>query len=153
GNPRRFARLARRIARAKPIVAVKAGRTRAGSRAAGSHTAAMAAGDTAGDALFPQAGGIRADTIEQMVDVGSLLDSQPLPAGRRVAIVTNAGGPGILAVDAAESLGLSVVPFSGETRRRLGEFLPPEASLGNPVDMIASAGPAEYRRAAEIALA
>jgi len=152
GNPRRFARLARRIARTKPIVAVKAGRTRAGSRAAGSHTAALAASDTAVDALFHQSGVIRADTIDEMFDIASCLEAQPLPSGRRVAIVTNAGGPGILAVDACEAAGLRVTPFSPATRERLAAFLPAEASVGNPVDMVASAGPNEYRRAIEVAL-
>ncbi|HTK30055.1 MAG TPA: GNAT family N-acetyltransferase [Vicinamibacterales bacterium] len=152
GNPRRFAQLARRIARRKPIVAVKAGRSRAGSRAAGSHTAALAASDTAVDALFHQAGVVRADTIDEMFDLAALLDAQPLPAGRRVSIVTNAGGPGILAVDACEAAGLDVVEFSAETRARLAAFLPPAASTRNPVDMVASAGPAEYRRAIDVAL-
>ena len=86
GNPRRFGRLARRIGRKKPIVAVKAGRTRAGSRAATSHTAALAASEVAVDALFRQAGVIHADTIGEMFDVGACLDAQPLPRGRRVAI-------------------------------------------------------------------
>ena len=152
GNPRRFARLARRISRTKPIVAVKAGRTRGGSRAAGSHTAALAANDVAVEALFHQSGVIRADTIDEMFDIAACLDAQPLPAGRRVAIVTNAGGPGILAVDACESAGLTVAPFSEETRGRLSAFLPAAASTGNPVDMVASAGPDEYRQAIEIAL-
>jgi len=152
GNPRRFARLARRIGRTKPIVAVKAGRTRGGSRAAGSHTAALAANDVAVDALFHQSGVIRADTIDEMFDIAACLDAQPLPAGRRVAIVTNAGGPGILAVDAAESAGLIVAPFSAATRARLAAFLPAAASTGNPVDMVASAGPDEYRQAIEVAL-
>jgi acyl-CoA synthetase (NDP forming) len=153
GNPRRFARLARRIGRTKPIIAVKAGRTRGGSRAAGSHTAALAANDTAVDALFHQAGVIRADTIDEMFDLAACLDAQPLPAGRRVAVVTNAGGPGILAVDACESVGLTVAPFSSATRARLGAFLPPAASTSNPVDMVASAGPDEYRQAIEVVLA
>jgi acetyl coenzyme A synthetase (ADP forming)-like protein len=152
GNPRRFARLARRIGRTKPIVAVKAGRTRGGSRAAGSHTAALAANDVAVDALFHQAGVIRADTIDEMFDIATCLEAQPLPAGRRVAIVTNAGGPGILAVDACESCGLTVPPFSSETRARLGAFLPPAASTCNPVDMVATAGPEEYRQASQVAL-
>jgi acetate---CoA ligase (ADP-forming) len=152
GNTRRFARLARRISGKKPIVALKAGRTRAGSRAAGSHTAALAASDTAVDALFRQSGVIRADTIDEMFDIAACLDSQPLPAGRRVAILTNAGGPGILAVDACEAAGLRVSPFSAATRERLAAFLPAEASVGNPVDMVASAGPEEYRRAVEVAL-
>jgi acetate---CoA ligase (ADP-forming) len=152
GNTRRFARLARRIGRQKPIVAVKSGRTRAGSRAAGSHTAALAASDTAVDALFRQSGVIRADTIDEMFDIAACLDAQPLPAGRRVAVVTNAGGPGILAVDACEGAGLRVSPFTDATRQCLAAFLPAEASVGNPVDMVASAGPEEYRHAIEVAL-
>jgi acyl-CoA synthetase (NDP forming) len=104
------------------------------------------------DALFRQSGVIRADTIDEMFDIAACLDSQPLPAGRRVAIVTNAGGPGILAVDACEAAGLRVSPFSAATRERLAAFLPAEASVGNPVDMVASAGPDEYRRAVEVAL-
>jgi acetyl coenzyme A synthetase (ADP forming)-like protein len=152
GNTRRFARLARRISRQKPIVAVKSGRTRAGSRAAGSHTAALAASDTAVDALFRQSGVIRADTIDEMFDIAACLDAQPLPKGRRVAVVTNAGGPGILAVDACEGAGLRVTPFTDATRQRLAAFLPAEASVGNPVDMVASAGPEEFRRAIEVVL-
>jgi len=152
GNPRRFGRLARRIGRKKPIVAVKAGRTRAGSRAAGSHTTELAASDVAVDALFRQAGVIRADTINEMFDVAACLDAQPLPSGHRVAIVTNAGGPGILAVDACEAAGLTVAEFSDATRRRLAEVLPAAASLGNPVDMVAAAGPDEYRRCIEVVL-
>jgi acetyl coenzyme A synthetase (ADP forming)-like protein len=152
GNTRRFAQLARRIGRTKPIVCVKAGRTTAGSRAAGSHTAALAASDTAVDALFHQSGVIRAQTLDEMFDIAACLEAQPLPRGRRVAIVTNAGGPGILAVDACEAAGLTVAPFSNETRARLLTFLPPEASVGNPVDMVASAGADDYRRAIEVAL-
>lgn len=152
GNPRRFARLARRIGRKKPIVAVKAGRTRAGVRAAGSHTAAFAASDVAVAALFHQSGVIRADTIDDMFDIAACLDAQPLPLGRRVAIVTNAGGPGILAVDACEAAGLTVAEFSAETRARLAAFLPSVASVGNPVDMVASASGDDYRRAIEVAL-
>jgi acetyl coenzyme A synthetase (ADP forming)-like protein len=153
GNPRRFARLARRIGRHKPIVAIKAGRTRAGSRAAGSHTAALAASDAAVAAMFRQSGVIRADTIDEMFDIAACLDTQPLPRGRRVAIVTNAGGPGILAVDACEASGLLVPQFSAPTRAALSAFLPAEASVNNPVDLVASAGPAEFRRAIEATLA
>jgi acetyl coenzyme A synthetase (ADP forming)-like protein len=152
GNPRRFARLARRIGLKKPIVAVKAGRTRAGSRAAGSHTAALAANEVAVDALFHQAGVIRADTIDEMFDIAACLDLQPLPTGRRVAIVTNAGGPGILAVDACEAAGLSAAEFSENTQARLRTILPPMASLINPVDMVASAGPDQYRHSVQTAL-
>ena len=153
GNPRRFVRLARRIGQKKPIVALKAGRTRAGYRAAGSHTAALAASEVAIDALFHQSGVIRADTIDEMFDVAACLDLQPLPAGRRVAVITNAGGPGILAVDACEAAGLTVAEFSEATRRRLAERLPTLATVTNPVDMVASAGAGEYRHCIEIALA
>jgi acetyl coenzyme A synthetase (ADP forming)-like protein len=153
GNPRRFARLARRIGRHKPIVALKAGRSQAGSRAAGSHTAALAANDTVVDALFRQAGVIRADTIDEMFDIATCLDAQPLPAGPRVAIVTNAGGPGILAVDACEAAGLHVVEFGPELKTALRAFLPATASVGNPIDMVASAGPEAYRQAIETVLA
>lgn len=152
GNPRRFANLARRIGRRKPIIAVKAGRTKAGSRAAGSHTAALAASDTTVQALFHQTGVIRADTIDEMFDLSALLSAQPLPRGGRVAIVTNAGGPGILAADACEAAGLSVVRFSEFTRARLTALLPAVPSVGNPIDMIASAGPDEYERTIDTVL-
>jgi acetyl coenzyme A synthetase (ADP forming)-like protein len=147
GNPRRFARIARRVGRRKPMVAVKAGRTRAGRRAAGSHTAALAASDLAVDALFHQTGVLRADTLEEMFDLVAALSSQPLPAGRRVAIVTNAGGPAILCADTCEAGGLSVPEFSARTRAELAAFLPAAASLANPVDLIASATPEHFRRA------
>ncbi|HEX2235135.1 MAG TPA: acetate--CoA ligase family protein [Actinomycetota bacterium] len=151
GNPRKFARLARRVGRTKPVVAVKSGRSAAGARATGSHTGALiAASDVTVDALFRQAGVIRTDTLGDMFDVATLLANQPPPAGPRVAIVTNAGGPGILCADACEADGLEVVPLPEETRRRLAEFLPPEASVTNPVDMIASASADSYRRAIEV---
>jgi acetyl coenzyme A synthetase (ADP forming)-like protein len=149
GNPRRFARLARRIGRDKPIVAVKSGRTHAGSRAAGSHTASLAASDVAVDALFHQAGVIRADTIDEMFDIAAYLDLQPLPAGRRVGIITNAGGPGILAADACEAAGLTLAPLSDATRSSLAAHLPGMANCTNPVDMIASAGTQEYAQTIE----
>lgn len=152
GNPRRFARLARRIARTKPIVAVKAGRTAAGVRAAGSHTAALAASDVAVHALFQQSGVIRADTVPEMFDVATCLEAQPLPTGTRVAIVTNAGGPGILAVDACIASDLQVVEFGADTQARLRGRLPPEANVHNPVDMVASAGAREYRHTIETVL-
>ncbi|MDH3540973.1 MAG: acetate--CoA ligase family protein, partial [Acidimicrobiia bacterium] len=144
GNPRRFARIARRIARKKPIVAVKSGRTAAGTRAASSHTGALASTDTAVDALFRQTGVIRTTTIEELFDVASLLANQPLPKGRRVGVVTNAGGPGILAADAIESNGLVLPEFSPELQAKLREVLPAEAATTNPVDLIASAGPLAY---------
>jgi acetate---CoA ligase (ADP-forming) len=139
GNPRTFARLARKVARAKPILAMKSGRTRSGARAAGSHTAALAGSETAVDALFHQAGVIRAETFEELVDVAALLSSQPLPKGRRVALLTNAGGLGILAADACEAAGLELPGLADGTRAALEALLPPEASLANPIDMLGSA--------------
>jgi acetyl coenzyme A synthetase (ADP forming)-like protein len=152
GNPRRFARIARRVSRSKPIVAMKAGRTLAGKRAAGSHTAALASNEAAVDALFRQTGVIRAETLDEMFDIAATLGSQPLPRGRRVAVITNAGGPGILCADTCEAGGLVLPDLSDETKARLREFLPPTASVANPVDMIASAGPDHYRRTVETVL-
>ena len=152
GNPRRFARIAKRVGRHKPIVAVKAGRTGAGRRAAGSHTAALAADDVATEALFHQTGVIRADTLGEMFDLAAALSSQPLPRGRRVAVLTNAGGFGILCADACEANGLTVHELSDQTRERLREFLPPAASVANPVDMIASASAEDFRQAVDILL-
>jgi acetyl coenzyme A synthetase (ADP forming)-like protein len=153
GNPRRFARIARRVSRRKPIIAVKAGRTQAGQRAADSHTAALAAPEVAVDALFHQTGVIRAETLEDMFALASALASQPLPAGRRVGIITNAGGPAILCADACEAGGLVLPKLSEQTRAQLAMFLPPAASLANPIDLIASAGPTHYRQAIETVLA
>jgi acetyl coenzyme A synthetase (ADP forming)-like protein len=153
GNPRRFARIARRVSRRKPIVAVKAGRTRAGQRAAGSHTAALASPDVAAEALFHQTGVIRADTLEEMFALAGALAGQPLPRGRRVAIVTNAGGPAILCVDACEAGGLHVPALSDRVKAELASFLPSSASLTNPIDLIASATPDQFRRAIEAVLA
>ncbi len=152
GNPRRFARIARRVSRHKPIVAVKGGRTTAGHRAAGSHTAALAASDVGVEALFRQTGIIRAETLDEMFALAGALGSQPLPSGHRVAIVTNAGGPAILCADSCESAGLAVGELSDDTVARLQTFLPPAASLRNPVDLIASAGATEYEQAIETVL-
>jgi acetyl coenzyme A synthetase (ADP forming)-like protein len=150
GNPRRFARIARRVGREKPIVAVKSGRSPAGARATSSHTGVLlSASDVTVDALFRQAGVIRTDTMHELFDVGALLSSQPVPAGARVAIVTNAGGPGILCADACQTAGLDVVELSEGLRERLAGFLAPEASLGNPIDMIATASAESYRKTIE----
>jgi acetyl coenzyme A synthetase (ADP forming)-like protein len=152
GNPRRFARIARRVSRSKPIIAVKAGRTLAGRRAAGSHTAALAANDVAVDALFRQTGVIRAETLDEMFDLAAAMENQPLPKGRRIAIVTNAGGPGILCTDACEAGGLTVPELSEHIKSKLRQFLPPAAGVSNPVDMIASARAESYRRTIETVL-
>ena len=152
GNPRRFARIAKRVSRQKPIVAVKAGRTSAGKRAASSHTAALAASDVAVDALFHQTGVIRAESLDEMFDLAAALNAQPLPQGRRVAILTNAGGLGILCADTCEANGLLVQELSETTKTRLQEFLPPTASVMNPIDMIASANADNFAKATEILL-
>jgi acetyl coenzyme A synthetase (ADP forming)-like protein len=149
GNPRRFARLAPEVARRKPIVAVKSGRSASGTRAASSHSAALACLDVAVDALFEQAGVIRTDTLEGLFDVVSLLATQPVPDGPRVGVVTNAGGPGILLADACEASGLVLPELGGATVEALRAFLPAQAGLRNPVDMIASASPDDYARAVE----
>src|SRR5437867_3699853 len=146
GNPHKFTQLARRVARAKPIIAVKSGRTPGGSRAASSHTGSLAASDAAVDALFRQSGVIRTDTIEELFDTAMLLASQPVPLGPNVAILTNAGGPGIMAADACESAGLSLATLEQKTAKGLKSFLPAEASLRNPVDMIASADAPSYEK-------
>jgi len=153
GDPRRFMEVARRVSRSKPIAVVKSGRTEAGARAASSHTGALAGMDVAVDALLGQAGVIRTDTIDELFDVAMLLANQPVPRGKRVAILTNAGGPGIMASDACESRGLQVSPLVEATQAELRAFLPPEASVKNPVDMIASASAESYRRALRILLA
>jgi acetyl coenzyme A synthetase (ADP forming)-like protein len=144
GNPRKFARIAPDIARHKPIIAVKSGRSAAGTRAASSHSAALANLDVAVDALFEQAGVIRTNTLEQLFEVAALLSTQPVPCGPRVGVVTNAGGPGILLADACEAQGLQLPELSPETLQRLRALLPAHAGLSNPIDMIASATPEQY---------
>jgi acetyl coenzyme A synthetase (ADP forming)-like protein len=152
GNPRKFSEIARRVGRTKPIVAVKAGRSVSGARAASSHTGALAGSDKVVDALFQQAGVMRTETLEEMFDVAALLAHQPVPRGPRVAILTNAGGPGILAADACEAAGLELPVLSEATRTELKRFLPPAASVTNPVDMLASAPADHYARALSIIL-
>ena len=146
-DPRRFSRNARRIGRRKPIVVVKSGGSAAGMRASSSHTGAMlAASDLTVDALFAQSGVIRTESLAELLDVASLLSNQPLPAGDRVGIITNAGGPGIMCADACESAGLTVPELPEDVRESLRGFLPADAALGNPVDMIATATAEDYRR-------
>ena len=151
GNPRKFARITRRVGRQKPILAVKSGRSSAGARATSSHTGALlGASDVTVDALFKQAGVIRTDTLGEFFDVATLLANQPRPNGNRVAILTNGGGPGILCADACEADGLVVPQVPDAIKARLAEFLPPEAGFNNPVDMIAAAPPESFRKALKI---
>jgi acetyl coenzyme A synthetase (ADP forming)-like protein len=152
GNPRKFARLARRVAREKPIIAVKSGRTRAGTRAASSHTAALATPDVAVDALFRQAGVIRVDTLEQLLETAQVLAHQPLPPGRRVGIVGNTGGPLILAADACVGAGLEVPELAVGTQANLREFVARDAAVRNPVDLVAGASADVFERALEVVL-
>jgi acetyl coenzyme A synthetase (ADP forming)-like protein len=153
GNPRAFARIARRLARRKPILAMKGGTTRAGIKAASSHTAALAGSDAAVDALFRQAGVIRTRTLDELVDVATLLSAQPVPHGRRVALLTNAGGLGILAADACEAVGLELPTPSEETRAALAAVMPAEGSTANPIDMLGSANAKSFAEVLPIVLA
>lgn len=152
GNPRAFSRVARRVSRTTPIVAVKAGRSAAGARAAASHTAALASPDSAVDALFRQTGVIRVDTLEELFDVGAVLAHQPLPRGRRVAVVGNAGGAGILAADALTGDGLEVVELDASVRAALRAAAPSAAAVANPVDLGAGAGVEAYAETVAVLL-
>ncbi|MBI2266872.1 MAG: acetate--CoA ligase family protein [Armatimonadetes bacterium] len=152
GNPRKFTGIARRISRKMPIIVVKAGRTTPGARAASSHTGSLAGLDVAADALLSQCGVMRVTSIDELFDLAKALSLQPPPSGNRVVILTNAGGPAILTTDACVNLGLTMAELSGETKASLRTFLAPEASVENPVDMIASAGPQEYQKAVEVLL-
>jgi acetate---CoA ligase (ADP-forming) len=152
GNPRRFGRLARRVARRKPILALKSGTSAVGRKAASSHTAALAGSETAVDALFDQAGVIRAASLEELVDVATLLSTQPEPRGRSVAVVTNAGGLGILCADACDAAGLELAQLGAEATERLRALLPAEASVANPVDMLGGATSETYAAVVPILL-
>ncbi|MGO9063046.1 MAG: GNAT family N-acetyltransferase [Candidatus Binataceae bacterium] len=146
GNPHKFARLAPVVARHKPIVAVKSGRSAAGRRAAMSHSASLASLDVAVEALFEQTGVIRTNTLEELFDLVALLSMQPVPAGPRVGVVTNAGGPAILLADACEARGLRLPELAPATVAELRSFLTVRAGFSNPVDMTASAGPHDFER-------
>jgi acyl-CoA synthetase (NDP forming)/RimJ/RimL family protein N-acetyltransferase len=152
GNPRTFARVARRVSRTKPIVAVKSGRSAAGSRAAGWNRQERQS-DASVDALFRHSGVIRTETLEELFDVAQVLASQPRPAGRRVAIVGNNGGPGVLAADACSAAGLVVAPLGEETQRKLSASLPWQGSVRNPVDLAPDARPEAFRLAIDTVLA
>ena len=153
GNPRKFGRIARRVARRKPVLALKSGTSATGQRAASSHTAALAGSEAAVDALFHQAGVIRAASLEELIDVAALVAGRPHLDGRSVAVLTNAGGLGILCADACDAAGLEL-PAPGEpTAAALRELLPAEASVANPVDMLGSATAQTYADALPLLLA
>jgi acetyl coenzyme A synthetase (ADP forming)-like protein len=153
GNPRRFTAIAREVAKIKPIVAVKSGRTTKGAAAASSHTGALAGAEVAVDALFEQTGVMRVGSIEELFDVASAMARMPIPKGDRVSIVTNAGGPGVLATDALVNLGMSLPDYSDESKEAIRPHMPPETPINNPLDLVAGAGPDEFRGALEAAVA
>ncbi|GII76709.1 GNAT family N-acetyltransferase [Sphaerisporangium rufum] len=153
GNPRRFGRIARRVGAKKPIIVVKSGRSAAGDRAVRSHTAAAATPDAAVDALLRSAGVIREDSVQDMLDTARLLAFQPPPAGRRVAIVGNSGGPQAMTADACEQAGLAVPELSPATREVLRGRLRPAAAVGNPVDLTADGTAEEMAHAVRAVLA
>jgi acetyl coenzyme A synthetase (ADP forming)-like protein len=152
GNPRKFARIARRIGEKKPIVALKAGRSTAGARAARSHTAAAATPEVTVEALLRGAGVIKVDRLEELLDVSALLLAAPLPAGRRVALVGNSGGPLIIAADACEASGLRITELGAETKSELQRSLVAAAAVSNPVDLTADGDSATLERALDIIL-
>ena len=150
---RRFVKVARDVTGQKPVVALKVGRFESGQKAAASHTGALAGSDTAYAAAFEKAGIFRADSAEQMFDWAQALAACPLPKGRKVAVLTNAGGPGVIAADALEVNGLQIADLSASTEKALTDILPPAASVHNPVDMLASASPSQYADCLQILLA
>ena len=152
-DPVNFRRLASRISKKKPVLALKAGRSAAGASAASSHTGSLAGGDRAADALLKQSGVIRELSLRELFSSAKVFANCPIPKGDRVAIVTNSGGPGIMATDAVCGHGMQMAQISDETKAKLREFLPTAASVKNPVDMIASAPLDHYRRTVETVLA
>ncbi len=152
GDPRNFVRIARRVSKVKPIIALKSGRTAAGARATVSHTGAMAGPDVGTQALFEQCGVLRVASIQELFDLAMGFSLQPLPEGGNVAVITNGGGPGVMATDALVSMGMEMAQLSPKTLAFLKENLPKEASVSNPIDMIADADAARYRLAMEAVL-
>ena len=142
-----FIRCAEAVAQKKPIVILKVGTTDAGGRAASSHTGSLAGADIAYGAAFKRAGVIRADTFEELLDAATAFSMQPLPKGDRVAIITNAGGPGIMAADAVENSGMVVAKLGKSTAETLKSQLPAAASVGNPIDVLGDADPERYAKA------
>ena len=150
GEPQEFLQVARAVARKKPIIAVKSGRSDAGALAASSHTGSIAGADVAADTLLQQCGVLRVDNFRDMFSLAEALLTQPPPPGVDIAVVTNAGGPGILATDAIDGLGMAMARLSSATEKQLRKVLPVEASVHNPVDLIASADAKRYRDALRV---
>ena len=152
-NPANFRELATRISKKKPILALKAGRSAAGASAASSHTGSLAGADKAANALLRQSGVIREYSLENLFATAKVFDNCPIPKGDLVAIITNSGGPGIMATDAVSEYGMKMAQLSEETKEKLRSFLPAAASVKNPVDMIASAPIEHYKQTLETVLA
>jgi acetyl coenzyme A synthetase (ADP forming)-like protein len=152
-NPKEFVRLAQRISEKKPILAVKSGRTKEGAQAAASHTGALSGSDEVYDSLFAQCGVLRVETLEELFRYGIAFANQPLPRGKRVAIVTNAGGPGIMATDASVRHGLELASLDAKTKSIMQAHLPLTVSLNNPIDLIGDAGESRYQLAMQAVLA
>ena len=144
-----FIRTAAEVSRKKPIVAIKGGRGKGGAQAVASHTGSLAGSAEAYEAAFARAGVLRADSMQEMFNWARALAWQPLPKGNRVAVLTHAGGPGIMAVDAIEASGLELAPLTAETQSALKKQLPPAASVHNPVDILAGPGVGTYALALE----
>ena len=150
GNPRKFARTARRVGRSMPVLTVYAGRTEEGQRAAASHTAAVATPLVSREALGQQAGLVATESFGELLAAAALLATQPVPAGPRVTVVSNVGGAGVLAADACVESGLTVHQPSAEVQRRLGKIIPPGGALRGPVDTTAAISPDDFRRCLEM---
>ncbi|MGO8836612.1 MAG: acetate--CoA ligase family protein [Limisphaerales bacterium] len=146
----KFLRIAEQAASVKPVVILKVGVTSAGAKAASSHTGSLAGADMAYGAAFKRSGVIRAENFEALFDYATAFAMQPLPNGERVAIITNAGGPGIMAADASESLGLKMVAPGKESDAKLRTFMPAAGAFGNPIDVIGDADPGRYTKAFEV---
>ena len=152
-NPEMFRKVCTSFVQKKPIIVLKAGRTQSGLKAASSHTGALAADDIVADTFLKQCGAIRCQSLDELMDTALAFENQPVPRGNKIAVITNAGGPGILASDALENNGLQLAQLSKKSVQKLREFLPSEASVANPVDMIASANHETYKKTCEILLA
>lgn len=152
-NPANFRKLATRISKKKPILALKAGRSAAGASAASSHTGSLAGADKAANALLMQSGVIREYSLKNLFSTAKVFATSPIPNGDRVAIITNSGGPGIMATDAICEYGLQMAKISDATKDKLRSFLPAAASVKNPVDMIASAPIEHYKQTLETVIA
>lgn len=153
GDPEEFMKVARRVTKKKPVMMVKAGRSNRGARAAMSHTGSLAGSEAAVDSLLNQCGILRVESMKDLFCLAKVAQTGKLPTGSRVAIVSNAGGPAILATDACEASGLELADLQARTRKALKTFVPPEASIANPVDLIATADASSYDKALRAILA